>query len=139
LYQSAGQEFTRGEYIQLTQLPVPFDVVDVEVFDTVERPPIPTEYDGGGGRVAEIEVLGIISNTISADAFNIPMPDTTGWSLERIRSVVTYNRSGVMQRFAEVPTIQGQFGWDNANRLFLLPENSRANLWHVFRVHDVNP
>lgn len=133
-YHSEHQEFHKGEFLQIKVLPVGLTPEEQDIFDVLERPPVPTRGDAGNN-VAEIEITGITGSTINADTYNIPMPDTIGWTDEQIRSVVIYNRSGNIQRYKDPPTILNEFAWDNANRNFVLAENSQANLWHIFRIY----
>jgi hypothetical protein len=130
------QEYHQGEFLQVSRLEAPSgSITEEDLYDIVERPPVPTRSMAGGPHPAEIEITGITGSTINADTYNIPMPDTTGWTDEQIRSVVIYNRSGNIQRYKDPPTILNEFAWDNANRNFVLAENSQSNLWHIFRIY----
>lgn len=134
-YQTQHQEFHKGEFLRIKVIPPSASIVENDRFDIVERPPVPTKALAGGPYPAEIEITGITGSTINADTYNIPMPNTEGWTDEMIRSVVTYNRSGNIQRYKDPPTILNQFAWDNDNRNFVLAENSQSILWHIFRVY----
>lgn len=134
-YHHEHQEFHQGEFLRVKVLPSSTSIVEQDKYDIVERPPVPTRAIAGDPEVVEREVIGITGNTINADTYNIPMPNTDGWTKEQIRSVVTYNRAGNVQRYVDPPTNVPMFAWDNANRNFVLPEKSQAHIWHVFRIH----
>lgn len=134
-YIHENTEYHQGEFLQIKLIPPSGGIDILDRYDIVERPPVPTKALAGDPVVVEREVTGITGTTINADTYNIPMPDTTGWETEQIRSIVTYNRSGNVQRYVDPPTILPMFAWDNANRNFVLPENSKAHLWHIFRVY----
>ena len=137
-YIDQQQEYHKGEFMQLSIDAPSSSIIENDKYDIVERPPTPTKALGGAPPVVEREVTGITGNTINADTYSIPMPDTTGWTDLMIRSIVTYNAHGNPGRYKDPPTIQNEFAWDNANRNFVLAENSRAHLWHVFRVYTTN-
>lgn len=129
------QEYHQGEFLRVKLIPSNATIAELDRYDIVERPPVPTRSMAGDPGVVEREITGITANTINADTYNIPMPDTANWTDEQIRSVVTYNRSGNIQRYVDPPTNLPMFAWDNDNRNFVLPENSQAHLWHIFRVY----
>lgn len=129
------QEYHKGEFLQVAIDPVSYEAETNDVMRVLQRPTKPTEPIGGRSEPVEIEVTGITGNRINADTYEIPMPDTTNWSHDEIRNIVTYNQGGNIRKYTENPTIENEFMFDSATRDFVLGENSRANLWHVFRVN----
>lgn len=134
-YHDQHQEYWKGEFLQISLDSVSGTVNEQPKQGLIERPPGPSKSYAGAPTVKEIEITGITTNKINADTHKIPMPDTTGWTDERIRSVVTYNRSGNLQRYRDPVVTVPDFSWDNTNRDFLLPENSKAHIWHIFRIY----
>lgn len=134
-YHDQHMEHHQGDFFASKVFPVSFEAETEDKFDFVERPTKPTDPIGGRGEPVEREITGITSNRINADTYKIPMPDTTNWSHDQIRNIVTYNQGGNIRKYTENPTIENEYMFDSATRDFVLGENSRANLWHVFRVY----
>lgn len=131
------EEYHQGEMLQVKLDPVSLEIEEHERTDLVHRPRNPTVDNGGPGKIARRLITGITTNRINADTYRIPMPDTTGWDEDEIAAIVDYNKGGNPQKYVSAPVIQDEFSWDNANRDFVLPEKTRAHIWHNFRIFKI--